>query len=150
MKKIFIALSVIASVFVTSTEAKSQSNEQAAVETLVRSYFDALNASDVNKVASLFTIDGVLFAPGAPTASGIEQVKGTFQYVFDNFKYSLQVTIGDVTVAGKYAFVSSTSKGSYVVKSNGQTAQDEYRELFVIEKLKGEWKIARYMYNRTK
>lgn len=150
MKKLIIAASVITSIFLFSNEAKSQSNEKAAVETLIRSYFDALNASDVNKVASLFTADGVLLATGAPTASGIDQVKGTFQYVFDNFKYDLKVTIGDVTVAGKYAFVSSTSKGSYVVKANGETAPDEYRELFVIEKVKGDWKIARYMYNRAK
>ena len=150
MKKLIIALSAITSIFFISNEAKSQSNEKADVETLVRSYFNALNASDVNKVASLFTTDGVLLATGAPTASGNDQVKGTFQYVFDNFKYNLQVTIGDVTVAGKYAFVSSTSKGSYVVKASGQTAQDEFRELFVIEKVKGDWKIARYMYNRSK
>ena len=150
MKNLFIAFAVIASTLFTASEAKSQSNEKAAVETLVRTYFDALNASDVNKVASLFTADGVLLATGAPTASGNDQVKGTFQYVFDNFKYNLQVTIGDVTVAGKYAFVSSTSKGTYVVKASGQTAPDEYRELFVIEKVKGDWKIARYMYNRSK
>jgi uncharacterized protein (TIGR02246 family) len=150
MKKVFATLALITAGLMITHEAKSQSNEKVAVETLVRTYFDALNASDVNKVASLSTADGVLLATGAPTASGNEQVKGTFQYVFDNFKYNLQVTIGDVTVAGKYAFVSSTSKGSYVVKATGQTAPDEYRELFVIEKVKGNWKIARYMYNRAK
>jgi uncharacterized protein (TIGR02246 family) len=149
MKKLLFLLTLIATVFI-STSANSQSNEKSAVEQLVRSYFDALNASDFNKVISLFTEEGVLLATGAPTASGNEQVKGTFQYVFDNFKYNLQVTIGDVSVAGKYAFVSSTSKGTYVVKATGQTAPDEYRELFVIEKVKGDWKIARYMYNRSK
>jgi uncharacterized protein (TIGR02246 family) len=149
MKKILFLSTLIATVFI-STSANAQSKEKSAVEKLFRTYFDALNASDVNKVASLFTEDGVLLATGAPTASGNEQVKGTFQYVFDNFKYDLQVTIGDVTVAGKYAFVSSASKGTYVVKATGQTAPDEYRELFVIEKVKGDWKIARYIYNRSK
>jgi uncharacterized protein (TIGR02246 family) len=149
MKKLLFLLTFITTVFI-SISANAQSNEKSAIEQLVRTYFDALNGSDVSKVASLFTEDGVLLATGAPTASGNEQVKGTFQYVFDNFKYNLQVTIGDVTVAGKYAFVSSTSKGTYVVKATGQTAPDEYRELFVIEKVKGDWKIARYMYNRSK
>jgi uncharacterized protein (TIGR02246 family) len=149
MKKLLFLLTFITTVFI-SISANAQSNEKSAIEQLVRTYFDALNGSDVSKVASLFTEDGVLLATGAPTASGNEQVKGTFQYVFDNFKYNLQVTIGDVTVTGKYAFVSSTSKGTYVVKATGQTAPDEYRELFVIEKVKGDWKIARYMYNRSK
>lgn len=150
MKKLLIAFVLLTSTVFIATDAKSQSSEKAAVEALVHTYFDALNASDVNKVASLFTADGVLLATGAPTASGNDQVKGTFQYVFDNFNYNLQLTIGDVTVAGKNAFVSSTSKGSYVVKATGQKADDDYRELFVLEKVKGDWKIAKYMYNRAK
>jgi uncharacterized protein (TIGR02246 family) len=150
MKKLSLILTVIASMFFAGTEAKAQSSDKASVEKLIHSYFDALNASSTDKVVSLFTADGVLLAPGAPTASGTEQLKGTFQYVFDNFKYTLEETIGEVIVQGRYAFVRSTSKGSFVIKAGGQTIQDDFRELFVTEKVKGEWKIARYMYNKSK
>src|SRR5687767_13998522 len=149
MKKLFITLSVIASVFFISNEAKSQSNEKTSIEQLIFSYRDALNASDANKVVSLYTADGVLLANAALTAVGTDQVKGTYQYVFDNFKYNLEFTIGEVVVQGKYAFARSTSKGSFVIKSSGQTVPDENRELFVFEKVKGDWKIARYMYNKA-
>jgi uncharacterized protein (TIGR02246 family) len=125
-------------------------SEKADAEKLVKDYFAALNASDASKVVSLFTPDGVLLAPGAPTATGSEQVKGTFQYVFDNFKYNLNVTIGEVVIARDYAFVASTSKGSFVIKSSNQTVEDDFRETFVLKKVNGQWKIARYMYNKSK
>ena len=114
------------------------------------SYQEALNASDANKVVSLYTGNGVLLANAAPTAQGAEQVKGTYQYVFDNFTYNLKFTILEIEVNGNTAFARSTSKGTFTVKSSGQTAPDENRELFVFQKVNGQWKIARYMYNKTK
>ena len=149
MKKLFITLSVIAFMFLLTAEAKSQTNDKTAIEKLIYAYRDALNASDANKVIDLYTTDGVLLANAAPTAAGAEQVKGTYQYVFDNFTYNLEFTIGEIELQGKYAFARSTSKGSFVVKSSGQSVPDENRELFVFEKVKGQWKIARYMYNKA-
>ena len=124
--------------------------EKAAIEKVIFAYQDALNASDASKVVSLYTKDGVLMANAAPTAEGAEQVKGTYQYVFDNFDYDLQFTILDIEVHGNTAFVRSTSKGSFIIRESGQTVPDENRELFVFEKESGKWKIARYMYNKTK
>ncbi|RYE53711.1 MAG: hypothetical protein EOP48_13825 [Sphingobacteriales bacterium] len=69
----------------------------------------------------------------APTAAGAEQVKGTYNYVFSNFRYTLEFTIVDVSVNRNYAFARSTSKGSFVIKSSGQTVPDENRELFVFD-----------------
>lgn len=150
MKKLTLSLVAIVSFLAFGNNANAQSKDKAAVEKAVNNYFDALNASDASKVVSYFTTNGVLLAPGAPTATGSEQLKGTFQYVFDNFKYTLKVTIGEVTIAGKYAFVSSTSKGSYIIKSNNQTVEDEFRETFIMKKVNGTWMVARYMYNKSK
>ena len=124
--------------------------EKSAIEKLISSYQEALNASDVSKVIELYTKKGVLMANSAPTAEGADQVKGTYQYVFDNFSYKLQFSIIEIEVIGNYAFARSTSKGSFVIKASGQTVPDENRELFVFEKVDGKWKIARYMYNKSK
>jgi uncharacterized protein (TIGR02246 family) len=150
MKEVFATLALITSVLIISHDAKAQSTEKAVVEKLIFSYRDALNASDANKVVSLYTTDGVLMANAAPTAEGAEAVKGTYQYVFNNFTYKLDFTILEVVVNGNTAFARSTSKGSFIIKSSGQNLPDENRELFVFKKVKGEWKIARYMYNKTK
>ncbi len=116
----------------------------------MHNYFEALNAGDATKVTSYFTKSGVLLAQGAPTATGSEQVNGTFKYVFDNFSYSLKVTIDEVIVQGKTAIVSSTSTGSFVIKAKNETIPADYRETFILQKENGVWKIARYMYNQPK
>jgi len=124
-------------------------NDKAAIETLFKSYQDALNASDADKVVRLFTSNGVLMANAAPTAEGSAAVKGTYQYVFANYTYSLQFSILEIVIEGNTAFARSTSKGSFVIKANGQTVPDENRELFVFQKVDGQWKIGRYMYNKA-
>lgn len=124
--------------------------EKASIEKVIFAYQDALNASDATKVLSYYTKDGVLMANAAPTAEGAEQVKGTYEYVFANFAYDLKFTIVEIEVHGNTAFARSTSKGSFTVKASGETLPDENRELFVFEKENGKWKIARYMYNKTK
>src|SRR5215216_4710321 len=132
MKRLLIAVAIITSLIAVQKEAKSQSNnlknrkmettkEKSAIEKLIFSYQDALNASDANKVIELYTKNGVLMANAAPTAEGAEQVKGTYQYVFDNFSYTLQFSIIEIEVSDNYAFARSTSKGSFVIKASGQT-----------------------------
>jgi uncharacterized protein (TIGR02246 family) len=133
----------------SKTETTSNSEKQ-AVEAVITAYQDALNTSDASKVTALFTKTGVLMANFAPTAEGSEQVKGTFQYVFDNFTYSLKFSVIDVVIDGNTAYVRSTSKGSFVIKAKNEKVDDEFRELFVLQKENGTWKIARYMYNQTK
>lgn len=150
MKKNVFILTFMACVLAFTTDTRSQPNERAAIEKLIVAYQDALNASDAAKVVSLYTENGVLMANAAPTSEGSTQVKGTYEYVFANFDYTLKFTVLEVQVSGNTAYARSTSKGSFVIKSSSQTVEDENRELFVFEKQKGEWKIARYMYNKTK
>jgi uncharacterized protein (TIGR02246 family) len=150
MKRLFPIVAILVSLFLVTNEVQAQSNQKAEIEKLIFAYRDALNASDANKVVALYTTDGVLLPNAAPTAVGAEKVKGTYQYVFDNFKYNLEFTIGEIVVNGNTAFARSTSKGSFVIKASNQTVPDENRELFVFEKVKGAWKIAHYMYNKAK
>lgn len=150
MKKTIYGILAIVVMFILTSTANAQSKEEAAVKKTVQNYFNALNSGDATKVTSYFTNTGVLLAPGAPTATGSEQVSGTFKYVFDNFSYALKVTIDQVIVQGNYAIVSSTSTGSFVIKAKNETVETDYRETFVLQKVKGTWKIDRYMYNQSK
>ena len=124
--------------------------ELSAIEKLIFSYQDALNASDASMVIELYTKNSVLMPNSSPTVEGLGPVKGFYQYVFDNFSYTLQFSIIEFKVSGNYAFARSTSKGSFIIKAKGQTIPDENRELFFLEKEDGKWKIARYMFNKTK
>lgn len=150
MKKMKLGLLATVLVVLLGTNANAQTKDKVAVEKLIATYFDALNVGNAEKVTALFTKTGVLLAQGAPTATGSEQVNGTFKYVFNNFSYALKVSIGEVVVQEKYAIVSSTSSGSFVIKAKNETVMADYRETFILQKENEGWKIARYMYNQSK
>ena len=127
-----------------------QTTEKPAIEKLLFSYRDALNASDVNKVLPLYTSDGVFMPSGAPSALGQEQVKAAYQSVFSSIQLTIEFYIDEIVVHGDYAFARTTSKGTNLIHANGQTVPEENRELFVLQKAGGQWKISRYMFNKMK
>lgn len=152
MKKLLI-LTLVLFAFAAqaqSDKSKKATNDKQAIENLIAEYGDAIKSSSVEKVLAVFTKDGVLMAPGAPTATGQEQLKGTYEYVFSALKLDLKFTVQEVTVDKDYAIVRSESAGTTTVLANNQSGPDAYRELFVVKKENGSWKIARYMYNKTK
>ncbi|MBL7858941.1 MAG: SgcJ/EcaC family oxidoreductase [Cyclobacteriaceae bacterium] len=135
----------------TSTEnTMEQTTEKTAIEKLLFSYRDALNASDVNKVLPLYTSDGVFMPSNAPSAIGQEQVKAAYEFVFSQIQLNIQFYIDEIMVNDNYAFARTTSKGSTLIHANKQTVAEENRELFVLQKTNGQWKIARYMFNKMK
>jgi uncharacterized protein (TIGR02246 family) len=137
----------------TSDQNKTQmktTTEQSAIEQLLFSYRDALNASDVPKVLSLYMKDGVFMPANAPTATGQEQLKGSYEFVFKTIQIHIEFLIEEIVVSGDYAYAVTNSKGTALIHANGQTVSEENRELFVFQKDNGQWKIARYMFNKTK
>lgn len=127
-----------------------QTIEKTAIEKSLFSYRDALNASDVTKVLPLYTNDGVFMPSNAPSAIGQEQVKAAYEFVFSQIQLSIEFYIDEIVVTGDYAFARTTSKGTTLIHANKQTVAEENRELFVLRKTNGQWKIARYMFNKMK
>lgn len=130
------------------TQEKMESNEKNEIKKLLFTYRDALNASDVNKVLPLYTEDGIFMPSGAPTSVGKEQVKGAYEFVFSNIELSIEFYIDEISINGDYAFARTTSKGSTLIHATGATVPEENRELFVLQKENGQWKIDRYMFNK--
>ena len=130
------------------TEMKT--TEQSAIEQLLISYRDALNASDPSKVLTLYTTDGVFMPTNAPTAKGQKQLKDSYEFVFKAIQIHIEFFIEEIVVSGDYAYAVTNSKGTALIHANGQTVSEENRELFVFQKDNGQWKIARYMFNKTK
>lgn len=127
-----------------------QTTEKTAIEKLLFSYRDALNVSDVNKVLPLYTADGVFMPSNAPSAIGQEQVKASYEFVFKTIQLKIEFFIDEIVINGDYAFARTTSKGTTLIHANGQTVPEENRELFVLQKVSGQWKISRYMFNKMK
>src|SRR4051794_31022532 len=61
---------------------QNEEQERAEIETVLKSYEQSLNASDVKGVTQLYTEDAVLLAPQAPSAVGIEAVRDAYTGIF--------------------------------------------------------------------
>lgn len=133
----------------TST-TMSTDNDQTAIKELLFKYRDALNASSVDQVMPLYTTDGLFMPTGFPTAVGTEQVKGAYTGVFSMIKLNIEFFIDEIEVDGDHAFARTTSKGSTLIHATGETVPEENRELFVLQRTAGGWRIARYMFNKMK
>jgi uncharacterized protein (TIGR02246 family) len=158
MKKIFFSAMLLTSLVACQNQTENNSNqtkmeqttEKTAIEKLLFSYRDALNVSDVNKVLPLYTNDGVFMPSNGPSAIGQEQVKASYEFVFKTIQLKIEFYIDEIIVNGDYAFARTTSKGTTLIHANGQTVPEENRELFVLQKVSGQWKISRYMFNKMK
>ena len=122
--------------------------EQSEIKKVLFSYRDALNESNVDKVLTLYTKNGVFMPSGAPTAIGQEQIKGTYEFVFSTIQLNIEFYIDEIDVVGDYAFARTTSKGTTLIHASGETVPEENRELFVLRKENSSWKIDRYMFNK--
>ena len=122
--------------------------EQSKIKKVPFSYRDALNESNVEKVVPLYTENGVFMPSGAPTAIGQDQIKGAYEFVFAMIQLSIEFYIDEIEVVGDYAFARTTSKGTTLILASGETVPEENRELFVLKKENGSWKIDRYMFNK--
>ncbi len=135
---------------ISDKSAMEHSKEKTAIENLLFSYRDALNTSDVNKVLPLYTNDGVFMPSNSPSAVGQEQVKAAYEFVFSQIQLNIEFYIDEIVVNGDYAFARTTSKGTTLIHANKQNVAEENRELFVLQKTNGQWKISRYMFNKMK
>lgn len=130
------------------TPTMNTTEEVQNIEKLLFAYRDALNASSTERVLELYTPDGVFMPSGGPTAVGQEQVKGAYDFVFSQIQLNIEFFVDEISVQGDIAFARSQSRGNTLIHANGQTAPEENRELFVLQKSNGQWKIARYMFNK--
>ena len=130
-------------------DALMTTEDETQIAALLERYETALNASDVDAVVELYAPDGVFMPSSAPTAEGAEQVRATYEFVFSTIKLAIRFSIDEIEVHGDLAFARTGSKGTVKILADGTSAPEENRELFVFEKQGGEWKIARYIFNKT-
>ncbi|MCX6180655.1 MAG: nuclear transport factor 2 family protein [Bacteroidetes bacterium] len=126
-----------------------EKQEKQKIETLLSEYKKSLNTSDAKLAQSLYTKDGIFMPTEAPSGIGSEGILKSYEYVFSQIQLNIEFFIEEIQVEENMAFAVTSSKGTVKVLANGVEAPEANRELFVFEKVNGEWKIARYMFNKT-
>lgn len=162
MKRIILAVLVCQCLaFCTSNSANKLNNKtenstamdtqnKAAIEKLLNTYFASLNASDVKTAAGSYTADGVFMPAKFPTAKGTAQLITAYENVFKAIRLNVTVKIEEIIIREDIAFASTLSNGTTLIHATGETMPEENREFFLLRNDNGEWKIARYMFNQPK
>ena len=121
-----------------------------AIKAVLMQYEAALNASSTSQSLALYTPDGVFMPQHSPSAIGTSQVTAAYDAVFAAVQLTVKFTIAEVVVASpEWAFARTNSAGTVKVKANGAGGPEANQELFVMQKVGGQWKIARYCFSTT-
>ncbi len=139
--------------FITKRQRKAKMNtttESAAIEKIVSLYGEIINTADVTKTLALFTADGVIMPNGAPLSKGQEQLRAAYEGLYNAFQLAVKYMMEEVAVNGDYAYARTSSKGKSLIRGTGDTVPVDNKELFVLHKEAGQWKIAQYIFNGNK
>ena len=130
--------------------AQTADSDKAQIKAALKGYERVLNASDVDGVLKLYTEDGVFMSQHNPSAVGIQQVKAAYTAAFQAIDLNVEFDIVEIEViADDWAFVRSNSSGTTTINATGDKVAEGNQELFVMQKIDGDWKIARYAFSTT-
>ena len=162
MKRIAIVALMIATLTSCTQKENSKTNtntkenrgvmekqEKQKIEALLSEYEKSLNTSDAKLAQSLYTKDGIFMPTEAPSGIGSDGILTSYEYVFSQIQLNIEFYIEEIVVEGNMAYAVTSSKGTVKIHATGLEVPEANRELFVFEKVDGEWKIARYMFNKT-
>jgi uncharacterized protein (TIGR02246 family) len=124
--------------------------EEEAVAAVLTRYEVALNASDTQAVMRLYAPDGVFMPQHFASSIGADAVRKAYDGVFAAIKLTVKFAIAEVhQTAPEWAFARTNSAGTVRVNATGASSAEANQELFVFQKIGGDWKIARYCFSTT-
>ena len=124
--------------------------DKEAITALLERYAEALNESDTESVMKLYTEDGVFMPQHFPSSVGADAVRHAYDAVFHAIRLTVKFHIEEVEpVSPEWAFARTNSAGSVSIHATGQSSAEANQELFVLQKVEGDWKIARYCFSTT-
>jgi uncharacterized protein (TIGR02246 family) len=126
-------------------------SDQEAITALLHAYGSVLASRSLPDLLSLYTSDGVLMAPGFQPAVGSEALKNSYERIFSTIKLEIEFSIDEIVVMdSEWAFARTTAEGRKFWLQKGMALKHHNQEIFVCQKVDGEWKIARYCFSSMK
>src|SRR5271156_142010 len=124
--------------------------DEKAIAAVLTKYQDALNQSSTDAVMKLYASDGVFMPQNSPSSVGAPAVRKAYDAVFEAIKLNVKFDVAEIhQVAPDWAFARTNSVGRVKVNATGESNAEGNQELFVFQKIGGDWKIARYCFSTT-
>ena len=135
----------------TTTTTTTTTTAEAAIRQLLSTYETSLNTSNATLAASCYTANGVFMPTTLPTAVGTQDLQASYAAIFENIQLNVKFTIDELVVTSNdSAYALTQSAGHVTVKATGDQPAEANREVFIFAKNdQKEWKIARYMFNKS-
>lgn len=127
--------------------ASDSTTEQIEARHVVEQYFSALNAGGLETIMHLYHADSVFLPKNAPAARGIAEITRAYRALFKKAKLNTAHVYHHVAVYGEVAIIESQGHGTLTLLASKQILPSNNKELFVLRKIGGVWKIDRYMFN---
>lgn len=145
------ALALAGFLFAPADAARGDTGDAVSgITATLRGYEAALNASDTDSVMKLYAADGVFMPQHFPSAVGQAQVRAAYDSVFATIELDIEFDIVEVVpTSDDWAFARTNSAGTVTILANGESGPEANQELFVLQRVDGAWKIARYAFSTT-
>jgi uncharacterized protein (TIGR02246 family) len=119
----------------------------ASLERVVADYAVAFNARDAAKVASFYTEDGELTAPGASMVKGRAAIAEALKPTFEQQDRALTLKQLESGVDGDQGFSSGIFAVTIGVTDSGEPEVVTGRYLAVFKRVDGDWKMGHHMFH---
>src|ERR1700712_3786116 len=123
-----------------STDPTVAAAQQEVYKT-VHSYETLLNAGNTAEIVKLYASDGVSEWNEKRTFATKEQMTQGYDSLFKIAKFTTKFSYDAIEVVGDTAFVRTHHHKGATVVENGKTLPDLNREVFLLQKIDGSWKI---------
>ena len=125
-------------------------NPDEVVKAMCRSYSNAVNASDAETYARLFTEDAIRMPPGANPEYGRAQIQKGEQADYDVAKWNVEFSARDaLPIANDWIYGIADVEVSMVAHADRKTSDFRLTVAWLLQRQSsGEWSIKRQMWNR--
>lgn len=117
------------------------------LQTLLDTYERSLNEGNVDLVRSVYAEDAVFIGQPFPTATGRDDIVALYGGFLSQLDFDVKFEVLEVELDGSLGFIRTQSVGTIVPKGQTPEGPEQNREIFVVKKIDGAWKIYRYIFN---
>jgi uncharacterized protein (TIGR02246 family) len=131
-----------------SASPPSSSEDARKIKEISAAREAAFNKSDAEKIATYFTADAVLMAPGQPADTGRAAVVKYYQSIFDTYEPELSSHYVNVEVFGKHAYGRGIAEVTLTPKDGGGSVTSTSKYINILEKQSdGTWRTTHDIWN---
>lgn len=109
---------------------------------------EAFNQSDAGEIASHFTEDAILMAPGVEAMTGREAVRDYYQSIFDEYAPELESRYVEIKVEGDLAYGRGIATVTLTAIDGSETTVSTSKYLNILQRQPdGTWKTTHDIWN---